>query len=172
METIAPEFSTCHCYEVARGGCAVRDCLRNTFQAVATPCTLHVWADTWCSSPSSITAAARARLWPRCTSHLISLMSPALPMVWLSSFKGKYGKASLSCKLSCSLSPSLNILLTTLYFSLHAATALLSSNATVSVSPAIFLNWFHFCMVPLAKTLKHNKESYASEMLCAHPLSK
>lgn len=37
-------------------------------------------------------------------------MSPAIPMVWMSCFKGKYRKTSLSCKLSCSLSPSLNIL--------------------------------------------------------------
>lgn len=85
-------------------------------------------------------------------------MSPAIPMVWMSSFKGKYRKASLSCKLSCSLYPSLNILVTALYFFLHAPTALLSSDAAaVSVSPAIFLNWVHFCMVPLAMTLKSSE---------------
>lgn len=177
MDTIAPEFSTCHCYEIARRGCAVSDCLRDRFQAVATPCTLHVWADSSCSSPSSITRMSESKqgCGPGALPTWLASceMSPAAPVVWMPSFKDKYRKASLSCKLSCSLSASLNILVTALYFSLRAAMALLSSDAAAaSVSPATFLNWVHFCMVPLAMTLKSNKESCCSEVLCAHPLRK
>lgn len=151
METIGPGFSTCHCYEVAGGGCAASGCLRNRFQAMATPCTLHVWADTRGCSPSSITARARARLSSRCTPHLISLMWDVTCYPHGVKCQGKYRKASLSCKLSCSLSPSLNILVTALYFSLRAA--------ALSVSRAIFLNWVHFCMAALAMSLKSREVS-------------
>lgn len=41
-KTIAPEFPTCPCYELARGGCVVSDCLEMDVQATATPCASHV----------------------------------------------------------------------------------------------------------------------------------
>lgn len=171
METSAPEFSTCHCYEVARGGCAV--IASETGSKLWPPPALYMSELTpGAAAPHPSQPEPEQGCDPGALpSWLASCeMSPATPTVWMSSFKGKYGKASLSCKLSCSLSAPLNILVAALCFSLHAATALLSSDAAAaSVSPAIVLSWVHFCM---QWPWKAARQTCCSEMLCAHPLRK
>lgn len=106
METIAPEFPTCHCYEVAGGGCAV--IVSETGSKPWPPpalCMSELAPDAAALHPSQPEPEQSCDPGALPTWLASCEMSPATPMVWMSSFKGKYGKASLSCKLSAAFLP-------------------------------------------------------------------